>query len=140
MKASEFITEGKKDRRDVKRTIKPRNPVAHAAQTVAKGSGTHKDKKRAEKQGDTKHKKQAVPMEEIDEGYGRYYCSTDKKWKTRKGPKQTRESVSEVSPPGFKGTVKAMKKHKDIDNPWALAWSMKNKGYKSHKKADGSDK
>jgi hypothetical protein len=24
--------------------------------------------------------------------YGRYYCSTDKKWKTRKGPKQSRKS------------------------------------------------
>ena len=45
MKISEILTEGKKDRRDVKRTVKPRNPVAHAAQKVAKGSGTHKDKK-----------------------------------------------------------------------------------------------
>ena len=50
------------------------------------------------------------------------------------------EQVVEKAPPGFEGTVKAMKKHKDIDNPFALAWSMKNKGYKSHKKADGSDK
>jgi len=50
------------------------------------------------------------------------------------------ESVDEKAPPGFEGTVKAMKKHKDIDNPFALAWSMKNKGYKSHKKADGSMK
>jgi hypothetical protein len=33
-----------------------------------------------------------------------------------------------------------MKKHDEIDNPYALAWHMKNKGYKSHKKADGSDK
>lgn len=41
--------------------------------------------------------------------------------------------IVEVSPPGWEGTVKAMKKHKEIDNPWALAWSMKNKGYKSHK-------
>lgn len=50
--------------------------------------------------------------------------------------------LDEVSPPGFEGTVKAMKKrHKDeIDNPWALAWYMKNKGYKSHKNKDGSDK
>lgn len=30
--------------------------------------------------------------EEVAEGYGRYYCSTDKKWKTRKGPKQKRSS------------------------------------------------
>ena len=50
------------------------------------------------------------------------------------------EELDEVSPPGFEGTVKAMKKHKDIDNPYALAWYMKNKGYKSHKKKDGSDK
>ena len=28
----------------------------------------------------------------VAEGYGRYYCSTDKKWKTRKGPKQSRKS------------------------------------------------
>jgi hypothetical protein len=44
------------------------------------------------------------------------------------------QSVSEVAPPGWEKTVKAMKKHDDIDNPYALAWSMKNKGYKSHKK------
>lgn len=50
------------------------------------------------------------------------------------------ESMTEVAPPGFEGTVKAMKKYKKIDNPWALAWSMKNKGYKSHKKADGTQK
>lgn len=30
--------------------------------------------------------------ENIKEGYGRYWCSTDKKWKTRKGPKQSRKS------------------------------------------------
>jgi hypothetical protein len=50
------------------------------------------------------------------------------------------EQVQESTPPGFEGTVKAMKKHKEVTNPFALAWSMKNKGYKSHKKADGSDK
>lgn len=31
-------------------------------------------------------------LDSIEEGYGRYWCSTDKKWKTRKGPKQTRKS------------------------------------------------
>ena len=30
--------------------------------------------------------------ESVAEGHGRYYCSTDKKWKTRKGPKQERSS------------------------------------------------
>lgn len=54
--------------------------------------------------------------------------------------KEEVEQVDEVSPPGFKGTVKAMKKHKEIDNPFALAWYMKKKGYKSHKKEDGTMK
>lgn len=31
-------------------------------------------------------------IDDINEGYGRYWCSTDKKWKTRKGPKQSRKS------------------------------------------------
>lgn len=31
-------------------------------------------------------------QESIEEGYGRYWCSTDKKWKQRKGPKQKRSS------------------------------------------------
>jgi hypothetical protein len=35
-----------------------------------------------------------------------------------------------VAPPGWENTVKKMKKHDEIDNPWALAWSMKNKGDK----------
>ena len=50
------------------------------------------------------------------------------------------EDIQEVSPPGFKGTVKAMKKHGEIDNPFALAWYMKKKGYKSHRKASGAMK
>ena len=43
------------------------------------------------------------------------------------------DKLDEKAPPGFEGTVKAMKKHKEIDNPYALAWYMKNKGMKSHK-------
>jgi hypothetical protein len=49
---------------------------------------------------------------------------------------KTEETVQEVSPPGWSGTVKAMKKHKNISNPFALAWSMKKKGAKSHIKAE----
>lgn len=48
--------------------------------------------------------------------------------------------IREDSPPGFKGTVKAMKDEGEVDNPYALAWWMKNKGYKSHKKASGAAK
>jgi len=91
MKASDFIP-----------ASKPRNFVAKNQKTA--GAGAHKDKKRAEKQGDVKHKKDLMP--------------------------------TESAPDGWEGTVKAMKKHKNIDNPYALAWSMKNKGYKSHKKED----
>lgn len=51
--------------------------------------------------------------------------------------------LDEVSPPGWEGTVKAMKKKRGdekIDNPWALAWWMKGKGYKSHYTKDGTKK
>lgn len=38
-----------------------------------------------------------------------------------------KENVSEVTPPGYERVVKALKKNPDVDNPWAVAWSMKNK-------------
>lgn len=50
MRAKEFIP-----------ASKPRNFVAKNQKTA--GAGAHKDKKRAEKQGDTKHKKSLIPME-----------------------------------------------------------------------------
>jgi hypothetical protein len=71
---------------------------------------------------------------------GSKYGGSKQKEEPKEDMKEDVESVDEKAPPGFEGTVKAMKKHKDIDNPFALAWSMKNKGYKSHKKADGSMK
>jgi len=39
-----------------------------------------------------------------------------------------------VAPPGWGGTVEHMKEHEEIDNPWALAWWMKNRGNKPHYK------
>lgn len=47
--------------------------------------------------------------------------------------KEALRNIREKSPEGWEKTVKAMKKHKNIDNPWALAHWMKNKGAKSHK-------
>ena len=44
------------------------------------------------------------------------------------------KELLEKAPKGWEGTVKSMKKDKDIDNPWALAHWMKKKGYKSRKK------
>jgi len=45
---------------------KPRNFVAKNQKTA--GAGAHKDKKRAEKQGDSKHKKDLIPMEQGEAG------------------------------------------------------------------------
>jgi hypothetical protein len=56
-----------------------------------------------------------------------------------KSPDSGAELQSEVSPPGWSGTVKAMKKHKNITNPFALAWSMKKKGDKPHYKAEETE-
>lgn len=60
------------------------------------------------------------------------------------------DNIQEVAPPGFEGTVKAMKKYPELSkgktsegkekNIYALAWFMKNKGFKSHKTASGADK
>lgn len=54
------MNEGKKDRRDPIRTIKARNPVAKNATAAIGGgaAGAHKDKKKAMKQGEVKHKNQ----------------------------------------------------------------------------------
>jgi hypothetical protein len=41
-----------------------------------------------------------------------------------------------VAPPGkgWEHVVKELKKDDEVDNPFALAWYMKNKGDKTHKK------
>ena len=53
-----------------------------------------------------------------------------------------------VSPPGWKGTVEHMKEHKEISNPWALAWFMhkqqkpggKKKKFHPHYTEEGTKK
>ena len=45
------------------------------------------------------------------------------------------EPLEEKAPEGWEATVLRMKKHKEIDNPWALAHWMKSKGYHPHKKS-----
>jgi len=47
--------------------------------------------------------------------------------------------VDEKSPPGWSGTTKAMKKHRDISDPFALSWWMKKKGYHPHHKPEGKE-
>lgn len=38
------------------------------------------------------------------------------------------QALEGVAPPGWERTVKKMKKHGDIDNPWALSWWLKKRG------------
>jgi hypothetical protein len=45
--------------------------------------------------------------------------------------------LQEVAPEGYEKIVKALKKNPSIDNPWAVAWSMKKKGIKPKKKGKG---
>jgi hypothetical protein len=85
MKAKEFVP-----------ASKPRNFVAKNQKTA--GAGAHKDKRKAEKQGDAKHKKDRIPMEERvrdpedwDEGNtepGNNFAVyiNGKKWKVFPGP------------------------------------------------------
>ena len=56
--------------------------------------------------------------------------------KLREMVREELKSFDEKAPSGWEGTVKALKKHGDeVDNPWALAHWMKEKGYKSHKES-----
>ena len=45
----------------------------------------------------------------LAESYGKYYCSTDKKWKERQGPKQTREAAN----PAQQAAIAIAKKKKE---------------------------
>lgn len=93
--------------KDIIPASKPRNFVAKNQKTA--GAGAHKDKKKAEKQGDVKHK-----------------------------AKQYEESVAEVAPPTAKGErmVKHIKKgyakdgkltDKERGIAYATAWKAHNK-------------
>jgi hypothetical protein len=79
---------------------------------------------------DGKMYKTSVYPRQEQEALSRGYSRT----REEASAKAEQQGVAEVAPPGWEKTVKAMKKHDNIDNPFALAWSMKNKGYKSHKK------
>jgi len=60
--------------------------------------------------------------------YTYYYAAPEQAAEQRCPP----TTVNEVSPPRMKKMVKKMKKHREIDNPYALAWWMKKQGHQSH--------
>lgn len=84
----------------------------------------------------------------------RYLMRFVKKWhRTRKegeekgsvdrtmgGEKNWRGPFYEAAPPGWSGSVKAMKKHMPPERAFALAWSMHKKGAEPHYKSTGSTK
>jgi hypothetical protein len=101
MKSKEFVIENKKDRKAKKYNIKPRNPMGTAPQT---GAGEHKDKKKAMKQGNVKHKgkieERVRDPEDWDEGnteppnnFAVYI--NGKKWKVFKGRGQFADDYKE---------------------------------------------
>jgi hypothetical protein len=75
MKIKDIISEAKTVKVEPQ---KPRNFVAKNA--INAGAGAHKDKKRADKQGDVKHKKQLAPMEDQvqEEPASRDLCTSGK--------------------------------------------------------------
>lgn len=50
------------------------------------------------------------------------------------------KAEGEVSPPGWEGTVKHMKRHPEITTPHALAWWMKGKGFEPGRGPRGGKK
>jgi len=64
MKITQLIDEAKKGVKAPKHTVKPRNFVAKNAIATTSGAGAHKDKKKAAKQGDVKHKNKEMEMAE----------------------------------------------------------------------------
>jgi hypothetical protein len=94
------------------------------------------EKKKVSGQGRGRPKKETPPVySKSNDPFGRVPDTAPKGEKgTRIKGKGTEDTVDESAPKGWEGTVKAMKKHKEIDNPYALTNYMKNKGMKSHVK------
>ena len=108
----ERLDEGKKAE-----ASKPRNFVAKNAKTA--GAGAHKDKKKAEKQGDTKHKKELVPMDEerteVKDKDGKVTSWKDEgEWKKSTANKDGRGKVTNLSDKARRETEKLSKKEKDV--------------------------
>ena len=94
-----------------------RNFVAKNAPKA--GAGAHKDKKKAEKQGDTKHKKELVPMDEerteVKDKDGNVTSWKDEgEWKKSTAKKDGRGKVTNLSDKARRETEKLSKKEKEV--------------------------
>lgn len=80
----------------------------------------------------------------LSKRFSNYDAAADHWWKMYKKTFKKEEwfevvnSLSEESPPGWSGTVKAMKKHMPDSKAFALAWTMYKKGANPHYKDQGS--
>ena len=109
----EKLEEGKttKDKPAVRNFVAKNAPKA--------GAGAHKDKKKAEKQGDIKHKKELVPMDEerteVKDKDGNVTSWKDEgEWKKSTAKKDGRGKVTNLSDKARRETEKLSKKEKEL--------------------------
>ena len=109
----EKLDEGKttKDKPAVRNFVAKNAPKA--------GAGAHKDKKKAEKQGDIKHKKELVPMDEerteVKDKDGNVTSWKDEgEWKKSTAKKDGRGKVTNLSDKARRETEKLSKKEKEL--------------------------
>jgi hypothetical protein len=109
----EKLEEGKttKDKPAVRNFVAKNAPKA--------GAGAHKDKKKAEKQGDIKHKKELVPMDEerteVKDKDGNVTSWKDEgEWKKSTAKKDGRGKVTNLSDKARRETEKLSKKEKEV--------------------------
>ena len=93
---------------------KPRNFVAKNA--ISSGAGAHKDKKRAEKQGDVKHKSKLTPMEDLISELSTDLLGRYKKAAGADASAADKAGDFERGNKRFKGIVKATIKQGDNDS------------------------
>jgi hypothetical protein len=132
---------------------KPRNFVAKNA--INTGAGAHKDKKKATKQGDVKHKKQLASMAEerteVKDKDGKVTSWKDEgEWRKSTVKKDSRGKVTNLSDKARRETEKLSKKEKDVaESATAGATSAanvgigvayKNKTGKTYKNSNGTVK
>jgi hypothetical protein len=115
MKITELLTEGKKG---VKNPIKPRNFVAKNAAATTSGAGAHKDKKKAEKQGDVKHKKKEYELAESDKEKtpSKKKTVTDRKTGKQYDPDEEFDKLK--NSPEFQAQMKRMAKKESVEESY----------------------
>jgi len=109
------------DKLDEGKTTKDKPAVRNfvAKNAPKAGAGAHKDKKKAEKQGDIKHKKELVPMDEerteVRDKDGNVTSWKDEgEWKKSTAKKDGRGKVTNLSDKARRETEKLSKKEKDV--------------------------